>query len=221
METGLKEKVIMHALWPERRHQYNSTPLKHLLFYASVFDLLEEGIVHVENKRIKCSNLETGDPVLDDVVSVLLPYSGKKLSRMAYQLVPKKSTAIYRKQKEFMAGHNLLEKENISILMWKVGNSYRVRNYDILKPDIKKLERVLVYGRKPDRETLLFAVLAREGKLFKNIFRNYEFRKNAERNYKILKNSNLIAGDHAISSLIKSYKQSLNVQYVSGTTSTT
>ena len=220
METGLKEKVIMHALWPERRHQYNSTPLKHLLFYASVFDLIEKGIVNVENKRIKCRDAETGDPVLDDVVSLLLPYTGKKLSRIAYQLVPKKASGVYRKQKELMAAHNLLEKEDISILMWKVGNNYRVRNYDILKPGIKKLERVLVYGRKPDRQTMLLAVLAREGKLFKNIFRNYEFRKNAEKNYKMLLNSELIAGDHAITALRKSYKQSLNVQYASGTVTT-
>jgi len=195
--------------------------LKHILFYACIVELLEKGIVVVENKRIKCRDAETGDPVLDNVVSLLLPYSGKKLSRIAYQLVPKKATGIYRKQKELMAEHNLLEKEDISILMWKVGNSYRVRNYDILKPDIKKLERVLVYGRKPDRETMLLAVLAREGKLFKNIFRNYEFRKNAEKNYKVLLNSGLIAHDQAITALRKSYKHSLNVQYASGTTSTT
>lgn len=187
------------------------TIVRYLLFYASLFDLAERKILRVEGKKLMCKEFETGDPVLDSIISLLVPVSGKNLSRLQL-LVPQKAGGIYKKQMDHMTEQNLLEREDITILLWKTGNRYRVRNYDILKPGITKLERVLVYGRKPDRATMLMVLLAGEGNLFGNIFRTREFKYKARQRYREFLDSDLLTGDQTINLLRKNLRKSLNTQ---------
>ncbi|MFO7924560.1 MAG: GPP34 family phosphoprotein [Bacteroidales bacterium] len=220
MQPGYKEKIIMHFLWPDRRCASNITIVRYILFYACMFELAEMNILRVKNNRIWCKHSETGDPVLDEVLSLLLPLSGKKLSRLQL-LVPRKAAGIYKKQMALMTEHNFLEREDITFLLWKTGNRYRVRNYDILKPGITKLERILVYGRKWDRSAMLLTLLAGEGNLFRNIFRTKEFRDKAKSRYRELLDSNNLREDETIFQLRKTLRKSLNTQKAVNTVSKT
>ncbi|MFP4366443.1 MAG: hypothetical protein ACLFQA_05050 [Bacteroidales bacterium] len=220
MQPEYKEKIIMHFLWPDRRRASNITIVRYLLFYACMFQLAEKSIVSVKDGKLWCRAEETGDPVLDDIILMLVPLSGKKLIRLQV-LVPLKAPAIYKKQMALMTEHNYLEKEDIRFLLWKTGNRYRVRNYDILKPGITKLERILVYGRKWDRSTMLMTLLLGEGNLFRSIFRPKDFRNKAEVRYRVLLGSRLLREDHTIYQLRKTLKKSLNTQKVVNTISKT
>lgn len=220
MQPGYKEKIIMHFLWPDRRCASNITIVRYILFYACMFELSEKKILRVKDSRIWCKQCETGDPVLDEVLSLLLPLSGKKIARLQL-MVPQKAAGIYRKQMVLMTEHNFLEREDITFLLWKLGNRYRVRNYDILKPGITKLERILVYGRKWDRKTMLLTILAGEANLFHNVFRTKEFRNKAKKRYRELLDSNTLREDETIFQLRKTLRKSLNTQKAVNTVSKT
>lgn len=211
MQPGYKEKIIMHFLWPDTSRASNITIVRYILFYACLFELADKGILKTEFNRFWCKDSKTGDPVLDDVISLLVPLSGKKLSRLQL-LVPQKAPVIYNKQMAFMTEHNYLEKKEIRFLLWKVGNRYRVRNDDILKPGITKFERTLVYGRKWDRPTMLMTLLAGEANLFSNLFRTQEFKKKAKLRYRELLDSAIFRESHTIYHLRKTLKKSLNTQ---------
>lgn len=211
MQPGYKEKIIMHFLWPDRRCASNITIVRYIMFYACMFELSEKKLLWVEGSRIWCKQSETGDSVLDEVLSLLLPLSGKKLARLQL-MVPQKAAGIYKKQLALMTEQNFLEREDVTFLLWKVGNRYRVRKYDILKPGITKLERILVYGRKWDRSAMIITLLAGEGNLFRNIFRTKEFRNKAKRRYRELLDSNNLREDETIYQLRKTLRKSLNTQ---------
>jgi len=211
MNPGYSERLIMHAFYPKKPVYFNTTALKYVHFYACLFELAEQGIVRAEGKTVWCRETETGDPVLDSVIKLMVPLSGKKLSRLQF-LLPKKAGTIYNQQLERMVEQNLLLKEGIFFISWEVGSSYRTIKYDLLKPDITRLERSLVYGRKPDRKTWLMAVLAGETGLFGNIFRSREYRARAKERYRELLKSDMLLNDETIFLLRKTLKRSLTAQ---------
>jgi hypothetical protein len=215
MITGYKEKIIMHSIYPKRINAAEGISIHYVHFYACLFDLAEKKIFHIDGNRIWCSNTETNDPVLDTVISMLVPLSGKKTSRLQL-LVPQKARAVYKKQIELMLERDLLNMEDIIFISWKVGSKYSVRKQDLLKPGITKLERALVYGRKPDRETWLLALLAGEGNLFGNIFTNREFRDRAKLRHKEFSSSEKYEEDVTISALLKTLRKSINTKKVVG-----
>jgi len=210
MKPGYKEKIIMHSLYPKRMHSSDITIVKYLLFYSCMVELAERKILRADGGRLWCNNKETGDPVLDSVIAILLTLSGKSLSRLQL-MVPQKAGGIYKKQMNLMTDNNFLTREDIRFISWKIGSRYTVRKYDLLKPGITKLERSLVYGREPDRETWLMAMLLEEGKLFGNIFTIREFHNKAIQRQKLLfKTSG--HGDRTISLLIQSLRKTMNTR---------
>ncbi len=211
MDAGYSERLIMHAHYPKKPVYFNTTALKYVHFYACLFELAEKGIVRAAEKRLWCRETETGDNVLDSVIELMVPLSGKKLLRMQ-SLVPRKAAAVYKQQLERMRERNLLLREEIYFISWEVGSRYRALKYDLLKPDITRLERSLVYGRKPERETWLMAILAGESGLFSNIFRSKEFRARAKKRYKELLKSDMLVNDETIFLLRKTLRRSLNAQ---------
>jgi hypothetical protein len=215
MTPGYKEKIIMHSLFPKRVHPTEMGSIQYLNFYACLFDLAEKKIFHIDNNRIWCINSETGDPVLDMVISMMIPLSGKRISRLQL-LVPQKARAIYRKQIELMLEKDYLHEEDIVFISWKVGSKYSVRKQDLLKPGITKLERALVYGRKPDRETWLLTLLVGEGNLFSNIFANREFRDRAKLRHKEFSSSEKYEEDVTISALLKTLRKTVRTKKAVG-----
>jgi len=185
--------------------------MKSLLFYACLFELEEKNILKIENKKLWCSDTRSGDPVLDTAISLIAPLSGKSISRMQWLSLIKQG-GIYKKQLEQMTENHLLSREDIMLVSWKVGSRYTVRKHDLLKPGVTKLERALVYGRDPDRKTLIMTVLAGEGNLFNNIFTIREFRKKAKQRYRALLKSDLFREDRIIPLLYKSLRKTLTAQ---------
>jgi hypothetical protein len=215
MTPGYKEKIIMHSIYPKKINAFEDFSLHYLHYYACLFDLAAKNIFRIENNQMFCNNTETGDPVLDMVISMLVPLSGKKTLRLQL-LVAQKAQAVYKKQIELMLASDYLRREDIVFISWKVGNKYSVRKPDLLKQGITKLERALVYGRKPDRDTWLFTLLVGEGNLFGNIFTTREFRERAKQRYMEFRRSERYEDDITISALIKTLRKTIKTKKAVG-----
>ena len=198
----------MFAFYPKRRNVPTSQLLWNIHFYGCLFDLAERGVLKIGDNRLWCTETETGDMVLDSLISLLVPLSGKKLSRLQL-LTIQKAGYFYKLQLNQMTENQLLLKEDIVLISWRVGSRYRVRKYDLLKPDITKMERTLVYGRKPDSGTWRLALLAGEAKLFSNIYNSNEFRRKAEQRLREFFVSDIHTGNTTTLELHRSLKKSL------------
>jgi hypothetical protein len=211
MEPGYREKLIMHAFYPKRVPFFNPTTLKIVLFYGALFELVEKKLLKIEDNRIICSATETGDEVLDKVISLIAPLSGKKLSQLQ-MVVPRKAGQIYKAQTENMVKRNYLTGEPVTLLFWNVGTRYHTRRHDMLRPGIKRMESTLVYGRKPDRHNWLMIMLVAEAGLFRNIFPVREYRKKAGRRFRELLKTDFHTSDPTIPGLLQSLRRTLTSQ---------
>lgn len=211
MKAGYRDKLIMHAFHPSKVPLYNPSGMRTLLFYACLFELYDMGRLRVEENRIICGEAETGDEILDMVIGLVSPLSGKKAGRLQ-MLVSQKAGPVFRAQLRQMTGRMYLEAEDINFLFWSFGKNYKVIKSDILKPSIKAMERSMVYGRRPDRETWLTVILVSEAGLFRNIFSVSEFRQRAKERYGDLLESDIHKGDETISVLHKNLRKTLAAQ---------
>ena len=105
-----------------------------------------------------------------------------------------------------------LEAEDINFLFWSFGKTHRVIKSDLLKPSIKAMERSLVYGRDPDRDTWLTTLLVAEAGLFRNIFSIREFRQKSKNRFSELLESELLKNDGTIKVLHKNLRRTLTAQ---------
>ncbi|MBE0675372.1 MAG: GPP34 family phosphoprotein [Bacteroidales bacterium] len=211
MKPGYRDIAIMCALHPKRVHSANTAAIKTILFYAGLFELADRGIFGTDGRHILCSNAVTGDEVLDAIISLVHQLDGKSLTRLQLT-VSQKSGNIYRLHMTQMTARGYLEQEDVEFLFWKVGNRYRVRKYDLLKPVVKSLERSLVYGRKPDREGWITALLVAEGGMFGNIFASREFRQRAGEHVVALLRSSFHKDDPVVRELHRSLRKLLTAQ---------
>jgi hypothetical protein len=217
MKTGYRDRLIMHAFHPSKAPLYNPTAMRTLHFYACLFELADMGRLRIEENRIICSEAETGDEVLDKVIGLISPLSGKKAGRLQ-MLVSQKAGPVFKLQLGHMTDNMYLKAEDINFLFWTFGKNYRVIKYDLLKPSIKAMERSLVYGRDPDRETWLTILLVGEAGLFRNIFSVREFRQRAKNRFSELLESEL-HDDYTISVLHKNLRKTLAAQKAAKQTS--
>jgi hypothetical protein len=211
MEPGYRDKLIMHAFYPKRVPFFNPTTLKIVLFYGALFELVEKRVLRIEDNRIICNATETGDKVLDTVIDLIAPLSGKKLSHLQ-MVVPRKAGMVYKVQTEQMVKRNYLTGEPVTFLFWSVGTRYQARRHEMLRPGIKSMESALVYGRKPDRECWLMIMLVAEAGLFRNIFPVREYRKKAGRRFRELLKTDFHTSDHSIPGLLQSLRRTLTSQ---------
>ncbi len=217
MKPGYRDKLIMHAFYPSKVPMYNPTAMRTLLFYACLFELSDMGRLRIEDNRIICGEAETGDEVLDKVIGLISPLSGKKAGRLQ-MLVSQKAGSVFKTHLGQMTSRMLIEAEDIKFLFWSFGKNYRVIKYDLLKPSVKAMERSLVYGREPDRESWLTILLVGEAGLFRNIFSVREFRQRAKNRFSELLGSELHEGD-TISVLYKNLRKTLASQKAARQTS--
>jgi len=214
MEPDYRELLIMHAYYPRRVPFFNPTGMHTVLFYASLFELAGAGHLTVDGDRLVVDGHITGDTVLDMVLELVTPLSGAKISRLQL-LVPNKSAAVYRKQLDHMTKRNYLTYDEVNFLFWPIHRKYRVVKHDLLKPSQRELERMLLYGRPPVRETWNFALLALEAGLFRNIFTSGEPRRNAMKRARLTLKTEFHTANPTIASLHKSMRRTLTAQKAS------
>jgi len=214
MEPDYRKLLIMHTYFPRRVPFLNQRTLKTVFFYACLFELASSGHLRVEDEKLIVDEKTTGDPVLDRVLELVTPLSGSKISKLQL-LVQNKSPEVYRRQLELMTEKNYITYDEVSFLFWPLYRKYRVVKQNLLKPSLRELEQMLVYGRKPDYTVWKLALLAFEAGLYRNIFPSPEFRKRARCKTKELLKSAFHLEDKTIVALHKSMRRTLMAQKAS------
>jgi len=185
MQTGLKEKLLLLSINQENgglRYQHN---FYLLIFYASLLDLSQKNLVTIEQGIWQISEVQTGDPVLDEVLKIMLSRKGKKAEWFSLNLSTK-THKLFSQQVGWMVTNKLTEVVKTSFLGIPTGYRFRILKPERLRPDLLHLERALIYGRKPHPETwMLIQILGATG-ILKNLYRSSESKQRAHARYKEL-----------------------------------
>lgn len=186
METRLKEKLFLLSINPEGGNIRQRNNFSTLLFYSSLFELAGLHLLRIEEGRWNIMEQDTGDPVLNEVLRIILPKNGQK-TQWVLSSVPFKITRLFKMQAEWMRTQNLVQVQEIKFLGMKLGYRFRISKPDQMKPVLLQLERVLIYGRKPAPQMLLLVLLLGVGGLHKRLFRGSETKKRVNYRYKELR----------------------------------
>jgi hypothetical protein len=186
MEMGLKEKLLLLSINQENgnlRYQYN---FYLLIFYASLVDLAKRNLVRIVDGNWQVTEKQTGDPVLDQVLKILLPSNDKKAVWFSLNKSTKAQKLLVH-QVEWMVANRMIEAVKTSFLGIPTGYRFRIYKPEMLRPDLLNLERVLIYGRKPQPDTwMLIQCLGAPG-ILKCHFRSSESKRRAHARYKELR----------------------------------
>ncbi len=186
METRLKDKLFLLSINQQGgniRQRYNFNTL---IFYSSLFDLASMGLLRIEDGRWNILKQDTCDPVLNEVLRLILPKSGQK-TQWVLASIPYRITKLFGKQVNLMQTLKLIQVQDIKFLGMKLGNSFRISKPNQIKPDLLQLERVLIYGRKPGLQTLLLVYLLGVAGLHRHLFGSNELKSRAHFRYKQLR----------------------------------
>ncbi|MBW6498626.1 MAG: GPP34 family phosphoprotein [Bacteroidales bacterium] len=185
METGLKEKLFLFCINQEKGIIRQRQNLSTLLFYASLLELARKGVLKIEDGRWYFQQQDTGDPVLNEVIRILMPRDGQKTSWVLGR-TPFQITRLFTRQVEWMKATKLVQVREVTFLGLKLGYRFRISKPDQMKPDLLKFERVLIYGRPPDLNTHLLIILFGISEQIKHLFPSSENKRRAQERFKEL-----------------------------------
>lgn len=190
MEIGLKDKYFLFSIDQGKGIIRQRTQLGNLILYGGLLELALKGLIRVENGRWYFVQQETGDTVIDDLLLTLLPREGQK-TRWVLGRMPFKTIRIVNQQISWMQSQRLIQTTDIRFLGFRFGYRFRISKPDQLKPILLQLERVLMYGRKPESEIyLLILLLGITGQL-KHFFTTSEMKKRAQERFREIEKQTL------------------------------
>lgn len=208
METLLKDKLFLLSINQQGgkiRQRYNFNTL---IFYSSLFDLASMGLLRIENGRWNILEQDTLDPVLNEVLKLILPKSGQK-TQWVLASIPYRITNLFRKQVNLMLTLKLIQVQEIKFLGLKLGNRFRISKPTLIKPDFLQLERALIYGRKPDQKTLLLVFLLGVAGLHRFLFGSAELKTRAHARYKSLRKTTFENEPETYSVILKKFLENM------------
>ncbi len=185
METGLKEKLFLFCINQEKGTIRQRQNLSTLLFYASLLELARKGLLKIEDGRWYFQQQDTGDPVLNEVIRILIPRDGQKTAWVLGR-TPFQTTRLFARQVEWMKATKLIQVREVTFMGLKLGYRFRISKPDQMKPDLLKFERVLIYGRPPELDTHLLIILFGISEQIKHLFPSSENKRRAQERYKEL-----------------------------------
>jgi hypothetical protein len=211
METGLKEKLFLFCINQEKGTIRQRQNLSTLIFYASLLELARKGILKIEDGRWYFQQQDTGDPVLNEVIRILMPRDGQKTSWVLGR-TPFQITRLFSRQVEWMKATKLVQVKEVTFLGIKLGYRFRIGKPDQLKPDLLKFERVLIYGRPPDLNTHLLIILFGISEQIKHLFPSSENKRRAQERFKELSQLPPEENPETYTLIIKKLKEALRAK---------
>ncbi|MEE4176809.1 MAG: GPP34 family phosphoprotein [Bacteroides sp.] len=212
METGLKETYFLFSINQEKGNLRQRSQLSNLIMYGSLMDLAMKGLLKIEDGRWHFVQKDTGDPVLNGILEFLVGRDGQK-TRWALRGLLLKKNRLVSQQIDWMRKQRLIQTSVVRFLGIKVGYRFRVNKPDKLKPELLKLERVLIYSRKPDREIhLLILLLGVTGQL-KKLSPSSEMKTRVQNRFKDLQKSLLALQGETYSVIYKKLQEAMRAQH--------
>ncbi len=183
MTIGFKEKFLLFSIHPEKGVLYGSSSMNLFIFFSSLFEMAAMGVIQMEDDCWIIDEEPLDNAVLEKVRKMILPRNHKKTKWVMAGILTKVHGLLPALRNQMLDDH-LIECQEISFLSWKVGYRYRVRDLKRMKRDVTRLERSLIYGRRPDAETHVLILLLGHAGLHKKLFVDGEFKLNADKYFK-------------------------------------
>ncbi|MBE0662676.1 MAG: GPP34 family phosphoprotein [Bacteroidales bacterium] len=213
----IKDLLILLCIHPEKGWVRKNSVIEYALIAAAMFDMVLLGKLNIVTGRIEATPHETGDPVLDDLLSKLSGLNGKKFSWLMNGLSTK-AGKIYRNQLNYLENTRQISSWPVEWLGITWGKRYRVNRSDRLKPILTIMDRVLIYGRKPDLKMRLLIELLGSLNVLGQFFPDGELRKRAKQRFRQI--SKLPYEDHkdTFKAIGKELQQTLQMKKASSGT---
>lgn len=161
----LKDQLILLCIHPEKGWVRNRQMIGYMVMAAALYDLILEGALSISEGRIIITEKETGDPLLNDLLKRIAGKDGKRLSWMMSGMQMRLGK-FSRDQMNYLEENRQISSYPLEWLGITWGKRYRVNRRDHLKPLLTSMDRVLIYGRKPDlRLRLIIELLGLHGVL--------------------------------------------------------
>jgi hypothetical protein len=183
---GYKERLVMLSVDPQKGSIRGRTSINTLLFFASLFELADKGLLRIEDGRWTIREGVPEDPVLKKVAGILASKNGKR-TRWVLNNVPLRISSLFRLLRDHMLERHLITAQPLHFLFWRVGYRYRVVKQGLVLREFTPLERVLIYGRDPDPGTHVMILLLGAAGLHKSLFAGTEYRRKARQRMKELR----------------------------------
>jgi hypothetical protein len=191
MDLSIAELYVILALNPEKgRVSINDLHFRYTLTGALIFDLLEQGEISTDNKRIVPSFRKTGNPLHDIFAEKIMKSSrNRRISFWIKRLSTKKrfilTEIISTLEKEKIL--RIERKKFLNIFpyyrYWFIDNSVRSKLIEILRG-------ILVYGRQPGKKDIMLLGLVEASRAYRLLSRE-----RGESRLLRKKNTELLKGD--------------------------
>lgn len=179
----LKDQLILLCIHPDRGWVRNRQMVGYVLIAAALYDLVFAGALNISKGRITINEKDTGDRLLNDLLKKIASKNGKRLSWMMSGMHMSLGN-FYRDQMKLLEGSHKISSIPLEWLGITWGKRYRVNRRDHLKPLLTSMDRVLIYGRKPElRLRLIIELLGLHGVLA-SFFPDGELKTRAKRLFK-------------------------------------
>ncbi|NLN95887.1 MAG: GPP34 family phosphoprotein [Bacteroidales bacterium] len=183
----IKDLLILLIIHPQNGRVRSRNIADSVLVAAALIDLVLLGCLRINNGKIEATGNDTGDPVLNNLLEMFVKNNGKSFHWMVNRL-SKSRIKIYRMQLEHLIKIRIITAEQAYFLGMTLFNRYRLTRSDSLKPVFIALERVLIYGRKPNLELRLLIEFLRMTNVIKSFYPGQEYKMIAKkRSYELSK----------------------------------
>ncbi len=215
METEMiKDQLILLCIHPEKGWMRKSTLMGYMVFAAALFDLFLQGRFRINNGYIEATLCETSDPLLTEVLNKLVEKNGKKFSVIMNGLSIN-ANKYYRIQLKHLS---LIHKIGIEPVEWlgiNWGKRYRVIRADKLKPFIRSLDRVLIYGREPGLRLRLIIELLGMLQVLNSFFPDGELKIRTRHRLKEISRQSFDGSDATPGVILKEFRYLLKMKNLS------
>jgi hypothetical protein len=198
MERSITELFVILALNPEKgRVSLNDIHFRHTLTGALIMDLLEQGEIKIENKRLVPSIKQNGNNLHDMIASIIMKSTKNRRISLWIRRLSFKSRIIFREIISCLEKEKLIRKERRKFLFlipyyryWFIDTSVRISLIELLRG-------ILLYGKNPGKKELMLLSLV-------DVSRAYSTLSRERGESKILRKKNLeiLEGDLMSSDII-------------------
>lgn len=180
----VRDLLMLLCIHPQKGWMRKSHNIDNALLAAATCDLALSGRLIIKDGKIEVPEITpTGDPLLDDLLKRFAEMTGSRYSVANSKLQFRKGR-YYRMQMNRLIQLNKITERRLVWFGITWGRLYRVNRPDEFRKTITEMDRVLIYGRKPNTELRLIIEWLRHLELLSSFYPDGELRNRTKKSAK-------------------------------------
>lgn len=210
----IKDLLILLIIHPQNGRVRSRNIADSVLVAAALIDLVLLGFLRINNGKIEATEADTGDPVLNNLLEMFVKNNGKSFQWIINRLLISR-IKIYRIQLNHLIKIRVITAEQTYFLGITLLNRYSLTRSDSLKPVFIALERVLIYGRKPNLELRLLIELLRMTNVIMSFYPGQEYKMIAKKRSNELSKTKFEVNNESFQIIFKTFKRIIRMNQFS------